>query len=117
MATIKRIVYLNEEGLLHRTQQGDITNIGGTSHTSFTVGGRNVQLEGTSLNNSFTYVQSTPASTWTVAHNKHSKKVIWSLWDENDETIMAEAVRLLDSDTIQIEFMEPQTGRLEMAIF
>ena len=49
----KRLIHLNSDGLLHRIEDGAITNIGGTSHHSFTVGGRGLLFDdGTSTSNS-----------------------------------------------------------------
>ena len=49
---VKRLIYLNTDGLLNRTEDGAITNIGGTSNHTFTVGGRGLLFDdGTSTNN------------------------------------------------------------------
>lgn len=48
---IKRLIYLDTDGIQARTRSGDITNIGGTSSSTFTVGGKALLFaDGTSTN-------------------------------------------------------------------
>jgi hypothetical protein len=240
---IKRLVYLNTLGRLHRTANGDIVNIGGTSHTSFTVNGKgllfddgsstspggpgsgigsvtlqsvynnqhnsagkaivvlntnqdiswrtadqlhhftmnatsgditfngllngvdfdglvsnvsthttfsatskhmaaeigitpisadpsatNVQQVLDELNNLITnvsgnagfgmeHVQLTAATQWIISHNKNTKRVHWTLWDENDEMVMPDTVKLIDTNTMHVFFGSPQAGRLVLMTF
>lgn len=51
--TTKHLVYLNEAGSLTRTRSGDITNIGGTNSSTFTVAGKGLLFDdGSSTTNS-----------------------------------------------------------------
>ena len=238
---IKRLVHLNTDGRLQRTANGDIVNIGGTSHTTFTVGGRGLLfddgsstggghgaasvtlqnaynnqvdtvtgdaivnlIDGQDLvfktqdgTNTFTiealtgnvsitgllnginfdglvqnvsthttvstsskhtaaeisvtpvsasptstnvqeildqlqniiyslsgnagfgieHIQQIPATVWTVNHNKNTKKVHWTLWDEDDESIMPDKVLLLNNNTLEVYFGSPQVGRIVLMTF
>lgn len=58
MANIK-LIHLNEQGILNRVADGDISNLGGTTHSTFTVGGRGLLFDdgsstGSGLGNSLT---------------------------------------------------------------
>jgi hypothetical protein len=53
MADIRKILYIGDDGLQARTATGDITNIGGTNHSTFTVDGKGLLFDdGTSTSGS-----------------------------------------------------------------
>jgi hypothetical protein len=234
MTEIKRLVYLRTDGRLNRTQNGDITNIGGTSNGTFTVGGRGLlfddgsstagghgstsNLQGaynnlvdnssdanvhlnpnqdlifTSVDNhtfkvdanngnitltgllnginfqsvidhlnyslapkhaatevtitpiatlpnannvqealqqlsdwqandvnvdvqGYEHIQLSAAIVWHISHLKNSKRIQWSLWDENDESILPDSVKIINSNSIQVNFNTPQAGRIILMTF
>lgn len=63
------------------------------------------------------HVQSIPATQWIITHNKNTKRVHWTLWDEDDEMVMPDTVKLIDNNTMHVFFGSPQAGRLVLMTF
>lgn len=61
--------------------------------------------------NGFEYQQLTPAAVWDIQHNMNTKRVQWSLWDEHDESIIADQVSIIDANNMRVSFGMPQAGR------
>jgi hypothetical protein len=63
------------------------------------------------------HVQLLPATQWIISHNKNTKRVHWTLWDEDDEMVMPDRVKLIDSNTMHVFFGSPQAGRIVLMTF
>lgn len=67
--------------------------------------------------NGLEYVQTLPALIWVIPHNKNTKKIQWTLWDELDEWVMPDKVKLVDNNTMHVYFGSPQAGRMVLMTF
>lgn len=64
------------------------------------------------MRTSYVHTQQTPAETWTVQHDLNTKDVIVSVYNSNDELIIAPVKRESDGNTITIAFDvgDPRSG-------
>lgn len=65
----------------------------------------------------FEYVQLLASDTWTIVHSLNSKRMTVTVWDENDEMVLADKVKILTNNSIQVLFNTPQIGRAILMIF
>lgn len=63
------------------------------------------------------HVQSTPATTWTIVHGKHTTRFISQVFDDQMFTIVPDEIRIVDINTVEITFVEPQTGLVNLIMF
>ena len=63
----------------------------------------------TNIQNSYTHVQSTPSSTWNVAHNLGSPNYVYQVYDVSGDMVVVNIVNV-DSDNATITFGEPVSG-------
>lgn len=63
------------------------------------------------------HIQTTPAHTWTIIHNRNTKRIHWSIWDDNDEMVMPDSVKLINTNTLEVYFGVAQTGRCVLMSF
>jgi len=60
---------------------------------------------------SFIYAQSTPAITWTIAHNLHSSTVFVQIYDTSNRMIIPEDVDTSQLNVTVVTFATAQSGR------
>lgn len=116
---VKKIVYLNSNGLLNRMEDGGITNIGGTDRTAFTVGGRPVLLDysgtggGPVIGNVVGHVhfQYAMSTVWTIQHNKNSWHPVITTWNSQLLEIIPMQVHTVNENLIRIFFSNPISGK------
>ena len=110
-------------GIKHPAQQ-----IGIDSAALVNVAGANVQevIEsidsklssvGTGGVHGFEYQQITPSAIWTIQHNKNSNKVQLTIWDNDNQTILADTVTIVDSNSVRVVFNSPMIGRVVLMVF
>jgi hypothetical protein len=63
------------------------------------------------------FLQMAPADTWYIQHNQNTKRIQWSLWDENDESITPDRVAIIDNNNMRVYWGAPQTGRIILMCF
>lgn len=63
------------------------------------------------------FIASTPINTWTINHNKNSKRVQVTIWDSNDVLTFADTVTTTSLNTVTVTFSSPQAGRAILMIF
>lgn len=63
------------------------------------------------------FVQTTPSTTWTIAHGKYTNKFVPQIFDENMFAIVPDEIRIIDINTVEITFVEPQTGLANLIMF
>jgi hypothetical protein len=131
----KPVYVVPELGDLGRLPDGAIINAGGVSG-HFTVDGKAVILkDGTASDGSgqviitgtpsgpgsdvrgHEHVQSTPATMWIINHGRNTTKVQFTLWDENDELMFADVVKIQNSNTVTVVFHTAVTGRAILMLF
>ena len=111
------------QGIKHSAQQISVD-----SSTLVNVSGANVQQviesidsklssSGTGGVHGFEYEQISPAIIWTIQHNKNSRKVQLTIWDNDDQTILADTVTIVDSNSVRVVFNTPMTGRVVLMVF
>lgn len=62
----------------------------------------------------FEYVQSVPASSWTIPHNLGYRPAAVTVFDTTDNEVET-GVRNVDLNTIEITMVSPMAGRVEIA--
>ena len=65
----------------------------------------------------YEHFQSTPSQTWTVLHAKNSTRPNVSIFDEVNDQVLPDEVKILDNNTIQVLFNTPQAGRAIILLF
>lgn len=65
----------------------------------------------------FEFQQFTPILTWSIPHNKNSRRVQITVWDEADEVLLPHRIVVSDLNTITVEFQTPQAGRAVLMIY
>lgn len=65
----------------------------------------------------FEYVQSVPVTTWMINHGLNSKRVQVSIWDSTDEQILADSVKIITVNSVQITFNTTTAGRAILMVF
>ena len=64
-----------------------------------------------------THDQITPATVWTIVHNAETTCLLVQVYDENDELIVPEEIKIVDINTVVITFIENQVGRAHLLVF
>ncbi|WP_300760149.1 hypothetical protein [Janthinobacterium sp.] len=57
-----------------------------------------------------------PSTAWNVRHNRNTKKVMVTIYDENDEEIIPDSVKIADGNLIEILWDVEQAGRVVIAV-
>jgi hypothetical protein len=65
----------------------------------------------------FEFQQFTPVLTWVIPHNKNSRRVQITVWDETDEVLLPHRIIVTNLNTVTIEFQTPQAGRAVLMIY
>lgn len=63
------------------------------------------------------FIQMAPVDTWYIQHNQNTRKIQWTLWDENDEYIAPDRVAIIDNNNMRVYWGAPQTGRIILMCF
>jgi hypothetical protein len=126
----KPVIHIEELGEQGRLPDGGLINAGGVEGPNFTVGGKAIILaDGTASDGSgpvivvgssvigFEWIQSVPSEVWTIPHGKNSKKIQVTIWDEVDEQVYSDTVKIVDLNTVLITFNTPISGRAILMIF
>lgn len=126
----KPVVHLDALGEQGRLPPGGIINAGGVEGPDFRVGGKAVILaDGTASDGSgpvivvgssvigFEWVQAVADDVWSIAHLKNTKRVQVTIWDNNDEMIFSDTVKIIDGNNVQISFNTALSGRAILMLF
>lgn len=60
------------------------------------------------------HVWQTPASVWTVNHDKGSKRIICQIVDGNDQVVYPDSISFPSTSKVVVNFGQPQAGELRM---
>lgn len=63
------------------------------------------------------YEQTTPSAVWTFVHNQNTKSLIFQIYDENYEFVLADNFKIVDNNTVQAYFGVPMAGFLHIVLF
>ena len=126
----KPVVHLDELGEQGRLPAGGIINAGGTEGPNFTVGGKAVIFsDGTSSDGSgpvivvgssvsgFEWIQAAASDVWLIPHMKNTKRIQVTLWDNNDEMIFSDTVKIIDPNNVEVSFNTALSGRAILMLF
>lgn len=126
----KPVVHIDELGEQGRLPPGGIINAGGVEGPDFRVGGKAVILaDGTASDGSgpvivvgssvsgFEWVQATPSDLWSISHLKSTKRVQVTIWDDNDEMVFSDTVKIIDRNNIEVSFNTAVSGRAILMLF
>jgi hypothetical protein len=122
---------LGEQGLL---ADGATINAGGIAGPHFHVAGKAlIFADGTATDGSgqvivtgtttiqnvmaYEHVQALAASTWSILHAKNTRKLQVTIWDDTDELVYADVVRIVDYDHVEVLFNTPISGRAILMLF
>lgn len=135
MTTIhKPAIVIQELGELGRLPDGGIINAGGVQGPFFTIDGKAVILaDGTASDGSgpvivvsggsgatttgYEHVQSTPSGLWVINHLRGTRRLSVTIWDQNDEMVHADIVKIMNTNTVHISFNTPIFGRAILMLF
>lgn len=62
------------------------------------------------------YIQATPASTWTIAHNRNTTHILVQVIEGN-EIVIPDRIVFIDANTIEVSFGAPISGSANMLFF
>jgi len=126
----KPAVVIEELGELGRLPDGGVINAGGVEGPNFSIGGKAVILaDGTASDSSgpvisvgstvvgYEHVQASMSQNWIIVHNKNSKRVQVTIWDDTDEMVLADYVQIVDPNTVHVHFNTSITGRAILLLF
>lgn len=130
----KTAIVIEELGEVGRLPDGGIINAGGVEGPYFTIDGKAVILaDGTASDGSgpvivvqgasgsttvgLEHLQLTAASEWNIHHNRNTKRIQVTIWDDTDEIVYADVVKLVDSNNVRILFNTPVSGRAVLVCF
>ena len=63
------------------------------------------------------WVQGIPSRLWIINHNRSTKNIQLTIWDENNEQILPDVVKIDNNQTVSISFGSPIKGRVIMMLF
>jgi hypothetical protein len=129
---INRLIkYFEETGETGLLPDGGIINAGGVAGPKFTVGGKGVIFtDGTGSDGSgqiiavgsnavagYEHTQDVESKIWVIPHARNSKRIQVTIWDQTDEMVLADSVKIVDLNTVEIGFNTAITGRAILMIF
>ena len=126
----KPAIVIEELGDLGRLPDGGVINAGGVQGPYFTVDGKAlIFADGTATDGSgpvvisggdvsgYEHIQSLSSTLWVVTHNKNTTKLQCTIWDLNDEMMLADVVKIIDANTVFIHFGTAAAGRAILMLF
>lgn len=61
--------------------------------------------------------QIAPSAVWVINHGKNTRKFVPQVFNDQYEAIVPNSVRVIDINTIEIDFAMPQTGFANLIMF
>lgn len=80
------------------------------SNLSNTIDNLNLQVQKLSVSKVYTHTQSYDANTWLITHLRGSTNFIYSIYNDLDEVIIPDSIKIIDIDTIAVTFLVPIKG-------
>jgi hypothetical protein len=65
----------------------------------------------------FEYVQSNPASNWTIYHNMNTTRIQFTLYDSNGNWFLPNSFKIVDNMSVQVTFGVQTTGTIILMLF
>jgi len=118
--SIVKPVFIESDGVLGELPSGAVINAGGTSQSSFTVGGVPVLLQGAGTGSpvsGFEFVQASPVVTWLINHGGNTLRAVATIYDTSNEEIYPQGVKIIDANHVQVSFNAPQAGVALIILF
>lgn len=130
----KPAIVIEHLGEMGRLPDGGIINAGGVQGPFFTIDGKAVILadgtasdgsgtvisvEGANSTNAVGYehVQSVSSSIWIISHLRNTRRMNVTIWDDTDEMVYADVVKIVDTNTVHITFNTAVSGRAILMLF
>lgn len=126
----KPVIHIEELGEQGRLPPGGIINAGGVEGPTFTVDGKALIFsDGTATDGSgpvisilggvqgYEHIQAVADQNWIITHNKGSRRVQITLWDSIDEVILADVIKIIDTNTVLVHLNTASTGRAILMTF
>jgi hypothetical protein len=63
------------------------------------------------------FTQATPSLSWTILHNQNTKKIHFTVYDENDEWMVPDNFSFINSNTVEVKFGRLTAGRAVLMMF
>lgn len=63
------------------------------------------------------FTQVIPDTVWTITHNQNTKRIQFTVYDENDEWILPDRFQFIDSNTVHVNFGRLTAGRVILMLF
>lgn len=135
MSTVhKPAIVIEQLGEMGRLPDGGIINAGGVQGPFFTIDGKAVILaDGTASDGSgpvivveggtgatavgYEHVQAVASSMWVINHLRGTRRMNVTIWDDTDEMVYADVVKIIDLNTVHVSFNTPVSGRAILMLF
>ena len=65
----------------------------------------------------YRHEQLVPASQWVIIHGQANAKIICQIYDSIDELILPDRIKIIDTNTVQVDFETPQAGAAHIMFF
>lgn len=114
---------LDTPGIRHKADQISVDTTGLAPITGDTVQEAiesiAISLSNVSASNvrAYEHIQLLPATTWTILHSQNTRRIQITIWDNSDEVIFAEDIKIADVNTVTITYNSPVTGRAILMLF
>ena len=72
---------------------------------------------GFSITWGYTHIQALPDFTWVIPHNGNSENLQVQVFDSSNELVIPDIVRVVDANTVEIDFGAPMSGKAQLIIF
>lgn len=102
-------------GTLTASLQQGYTWVGDSTNTTKLVATSSFGGAGSSTPNAYTHTQGVQSSTWTVQHNLDNNRPVITVYDINNNVIIPENIKTIDSNQTEIRFSYPTTGYATVA--
>jgi len=65
----------------------------------------------------YEHTQSVESTNWTIVHNRNSRRVQATIYDETSELIIPERIKIINSNEIEVSFLAPIKGTAILVTF
>lgn len=65
----------------------------------------------------YEHVEATPNIVWTIVHNRNTRRVQVTVWDETDIAAWPDTISIVDANTVRVVFNTPAAGRAILMLF
>lgn len=79
--------------------------------------GKNANVPGLKDVSGFTFFQPIPILSWIIQHNVGTDNLTVQIFDIDSNVIQADNIQVIDVNTVQVDFLDPQNGKAQLLLF